>query len=497
MQVTRATFIPLLAPGNADRIGPAAVRDEYTGDLTVVYTFGPQFGRRVVTHADLEQLEMPLHALRRSAHEHLEVLAGRAEFHGQPPALMLSFEGLESSLLLANDFWTRLQGAVPGELVVGVPARDVVVVTGSQSTAGLEKARRCVERVFFAGDENLLTRSLLVRRGNGWEPFDRPAGARSAPRSHAPLRHRGPDQMPRQYQEHVSWPGGERVPVRPVSALPAARMPGIPVGPGPNGPVPLGSVSSGPIGAGPARGPQHSVAQHSAAQHSAAQHSAPPRGPQHTGSMPPVGRGGLPPASTTGTGSLPPMPSQRDDYQRFDRPADIAQFSAVPYSALPYSAAPYSALPYTSAPAPHSAIPYSAVPSSPGAPSAYLHSRGARGSQSTHNSAAPTKPRYRDDAYSTGARPLYSYEPTERPSHRDEPPARRPERTSHRDESYRGESQREDRSYREPVDDRYSDRRRDEPVDYRRPSYPDTWGTAPERTERPEWRTGPRARFSR
>ena len=59
MQVTRATFIPLLAPANSDRIDPGAVREEYFGDLTVVYTFGPQFGRRVVTHADLDQLQLP------------------------------------------------------------------------------------------------------------------------------------------------------------------------------------------------------------------------------------------------------------------------------------------------------------------------------------------------------------------------------------------------------------------------------------------------------
>src|SRR5262245_28168744 len=239
---------------------PAAVRDEFVGDLIVVYGFGPQFGRRVVTHADLDQMQMPAQALRRSATEHLEVMAGRAEFHGQPPALMLSFEGLESSLLLASDFWTRLQGAVPGELVVGVPARDVVVVTGSQSQAGLEKARRCVDRVFFAGDEHLLSRGLLVRRGNTWEPFDRSAARpRPAPRLHRPPRHHGPDQMPRQYQEHPSWPG-ERVPV--AQSAPPRRNPGAPVGPAPVGPVPVGPVSSGPVGSGYARGARHVGAHH-------------------------------------------------------------------------------------------------------------------------------------------------------------------------------------------------------------------------------------------
>ena len=63
-------------------------------------------------------------------------------------------------------------GCPAGDLVVGVPARDVVIVTGSQSPSGLEKARRAVERVFFAGDQHLLSRELLVRRHGIWQVFD-------------------------------------------------------------------------------------------------------------------------------------------------------------------------------------------------------------------------------------------------------------------------------------------------------------------------------------
>jgi hypothetical protein len=461
VQVTRATFIPLLAPVNADRIDPAAVRDEFTGDLTVVYTFGPQFGRRVVTHVDLEQLAMPADALRRSAYEHLEVLAGRAEFHGQPPALMLSFEGLESSLLLATDFWSRLQGAVPGELVVGVPARDVVVVTGSHSQAGLEKARRCVERVFFAGDEHLLTRRLLVRRGNNWEPFDRPAGPRQAPRAHGAMRHRGPDQMPRQYQEHPSWPEA-RVP-HPVSGGPGQRFPGVPVGPVPHGPVPVGPVSAGPMG----RPAHHGAPVPPAGPHRPAPMTAtstggmPPVGMTSTGAMRPVGMthtGAMPPVGMTSTGATPPVPSPREPYPT--GPADIAQYSAVPYSAVPYSAVPYSAVPYSAVPysaAPYAVAPQSLAPNSALGESPYLQSRGARGPQP--HQPAP-KPRYRDDAYSTGARPLYSYEQAERPSYRD---------------------------------DRYEEPRGDSQPSY---AYPESWGAAP-RPTRPEYTTGPRARFTR
>ena len=224
MQVTRATFIPLLTSAHSDRVDPSAVRDECFGELTVVYTFGPDFGRRVVTHADIDQLQLHPRMLRQSALQHLEVLSSRAEFHGQPPALMLSFEGLESSLLLANDFWSRLEGAVPGELIVGVPARDVVIVTGSRSGPGLEKAKRCVERVFFAGGENLIARGLLVRRGGSWEPFDRAARPAGRP-TFGPAHQHGVGQPPGQYQEHPSWPG-ERVPV--AAELPTLIESGLP-----------------------------------------------------------------------------------------------------------------------------------------------------------------------------------------------------------------------------------------------------------------------------
>ncbi len=396
MQVTRPTFIPLLAAGIPDRLDPGVVREEFCGDLNVVYTFGPQFGRRVVTHADLEHLEMPPRVLRRAAHEHLEVLAGRAEFHGQPPALMLSFEGLESSLLLATDFWSRLAGSVPGELVVGVPARDVVIVTGSQSSAGLEKARRCVERVFFAGDEHLLSRTLLVRRGPGWEPFDRPAAARHN-RAHAAHRGEGP---PRQYQEHPSWPG-ERVPV----ARPAERVPvGRPVHHTGAMPVamPLHQTGSWPMAAN-------------------AQVSGAPR----------AGAGMRPPIAG-GTGSMPVVPVPRTPS---GGPGGVAPYSAVPYSSVPYSGVPYSAVPY-------SAAPYSAAPYSPyGGPAAnYLHSRGAQAAPPQQY--AQPKPPYHDDIYSAG------YDPN--------------------DPEY-------------PAD---------------RPTYPSMWGSTPE-IVRHEWRTGPRARFSR
>ena len=177
LALVQLTFLPVLAPQRDDRRGDAhaPVLDDFLGGLAVGYTHGPPFGQRLVTWHDLQRLELPRRMLRRQAAHHLDARLTAAHVHGQPPALMLAFEGIASTLLLAEAFWATLERAVPGEIVVGAPARDVVIVTGSHSAPGLAKARRAVDRVFFAGDRYLLTRHLLVRRRGVWEIFGRTA----------------------------------------------------------------------------------------------------------------------------------------------------------------------------------------------------------------------------------------------------------------------------------------------------------------------------------
>jgi uncharacterized protein YtpQ (UPF0354 family) len=156
----------------------APVLDEFTGGLGVGYSYGPPFGQHLVTWADLQRMELPRRMLRRQAAHNLDARLGAVGVHGQPPALILAFDGIASTLLLVEGLWADLERSVPGELVVGVPARDVVIVTSSHSPPGLAKVRRAVDRVFFAGDPNLLSRKLLVRRHGCWELFT-PSPARS------------------------------------------------------------------------------------------------------------------------------------------------------------------------------------------------------------------------------------------------------------------------------------------------------------------------------
>lgn len=178
VQVTTDHIVPVLALHYGRRTS------------TVVHAFVPGVG---ITYApvdspdtplgwaDLHQLGLDERTLHRLAFGNLHAMIDTASLHGSPPALMASFHGIESSLLLADVFWTELVPDLPGTPVVAVPARDVLVITGSESPAGLDKAHRCVERVMFANPHNSLLSGLLERRGNRWYVFDDAPAAMEEP----------------------------------------------------------------------------------------------------------------------------------------------------------------------------------------------------------------------------------------------------------------------------------------------------------------------------
>jgi len=171
MQVMSTTFMPVVVsvrdPAYSDRF----VFDALFDDLVVGYSVGYPYGERLMAWPDFERLRMPRRELRHRAAAQLDASIDRMAIHGQPPALMLSFEGIESSVLLCDEFWDGLEGRVPGSIVVGVPARDVVIITGSRSTAGLAKARRAVDRLFYAGTRHPMRQGLLVRQHARWQPM--------------------------------------------------------------------------------------------------------------------------------------------------------------------------------------------------------------------------------------------------------------------------------------------------------------------------------------
>jgi hypothetical protein len=155
---------------------------EDVDDLGVFYAFDNPHNFVYLSPSKCEELGIGLGDLRALAVENLRRRRKQFEAHTGATCAMVVVDGdLEASLLVADDLWdANLAGPLeqvraakyPGELVVAAPARDLLLLTGSDTPGGVEELRAIVAETWADSDpRRLLTQALLVRRDGRWERF--------------------------------------------------------------------------------------------------------------------------------------------------------------------------------------------------------------------------------------------------------------------------------------------------------------------------------------
>jgi len=156
------------------------LREDFSGELYLTYGLDqpPSEDGRIrfepVTPRLLRELGLQADQLRARAAGNLRVRRPDLALNWFPgvQAVTVTVGGdLEAGLLLDEPFLEKLAPEMDGDLVVGVPARDVFTATGSRDEQGLAKLRWVADRVWARGD-HLLSRRLLIRRDGRWAPFD-------------------------------------------------------------------------------------------------------------------------------------------------------------------------------------------------------------------------------------------------------------------------------------------------------------------------------------
>jgi uncharacterized protein YtpQ (UPF0354 family) len=161
-------------PGEASGLNATdlAIFEPLAGDLLVTYAFDLPNAFALVQPDDLRRLNISREMLRTLAVGNLAGRVTRLECREPKPHLrMLTCGGnFEASLLLFDQLWPQLAQQVDGELVAAVPARDVLVFTGSRSPDGLKALTECVANLH--ADPNLdhgLSRRLFARKDGAWK----------------------------------------------------------------------------------------------------------------------------------------------------------------------------------------------------------------------------------------------------------------------------------------------------------------------------------------
>ncbi len=150
------------------------VTEPFAGGLLVTYVLDLPDRYEFVAPRHCAEMGLAPGELRMQAVVNLRMRRRSIELHWYPDAkaVALTLGGdLEAGLILDDGIMNRLASEVGGDLVVTVPARDILVATGTAHADGLAKLRWVADRI-WEGTDHLLTRDLLVRRDGEWSVFE-------------------------------------------------------------------------------------------------------------------------------------------------------------------------------------------------------------------------------------------------------------------------------------------------------------------------------------
>lgn len=147
------------------------VFDDLNKDLVVVYAEDHPARTRYLMSGDKPGVARE--ELRTLAIANLRRLLPKIEISQEDHVTLVSAGGdYDASLLLFDEIWSDGRIKVAGDIVVAIPARNVLLVTGSQDRAGLRAVRTLVAKL-SANGSHALTRTLFVYRNGRFVKFGR------------------------------------------------------------------------------------------------------------------------------------------------------------------------------------------------------------------------------------------------------------------------------------------------------------------------------------
>lgn len=162
---------------NAEREtdGKNPLTEPLAGDLVVTYLANTTDGRRLLVREDLALLpvaadELMDRALANLTHDLSEIQLGE---HSH---LMMVQTGrdLEACTLLLAGLWDQLAAQMDGDIAVGVPSHDLVLIGDTASAEAMDELRRAVPQLHAPDADNALSRQLFVWRDGQWALLERP-----------------------------------------------------------------------------------------------------------------------------------------------------------------------------------------------------------------------------------------------------------------------------------------------------------------------------------
>jgi uncharacterized protein YtpQ (UPF0354 family) len=161
-------------PDGSPKNGPYF--EEYVEELIVLYAEDTPRNIKYVTEESFADYGLNKETIRQRALENFARLFPHVEILGNQGFFMLRVDGnYEASCILDRALMERIAKMVSGELVMIVPSRDLVLLTGTKEEAGIERLRKGVARA-FPDNGYRISSSLFVYAGGTWSRYIENAG---------------------------------------------------------------------------------------------------------------------------------------------------------------------------------------------------------------------------------------------------------------------------------------------------------------------------------
>ena len=141
------------------------IYETYNSELYVFYAEDKEHTVSYLTKDKFELLRIDLDILKNKAIENLNQIVSNMERHGENGYFMLTSGGNYESSLLLLDIWNKENFPVNGEIFIGIPARDVILITGSKDYQNIAKLKETVKEINESGDHIISDKIFEFKNG--------------------------------------------------------------------------------------------------------------------------------------------------------------------------------------------------------------------------------------------------------------------------------------------------------------------------------------------
>ncbi|MCF2872449.1 DUF1444 family protein [Octadecabacter sp. G9-8] len=146
--------------------------EPYIGDMILVYAIDYPDRVAYVTRANLRDANVRTSQMEDAAWKNFQAKRDIVEFQGNGVSFMAVIDGFyESSLVLDSELWVSVAQQMEDDIVMIVPARDLIIVAPASNTAEVAFLRSVRTDILENGTHQLSDLMYIWRDGR-WAVFD-------------------------------------------------------------------------------------------------------------------------------------------------------------------------------------------------------------------------------------------------------------------------------------------------------------------------------------